>query len=175
MTFTDYLLDSLLVLVVIRQIRESRMDLRATLLPLGIMAFVVNSYLHAIPTSGNDLYMIIGFALLGVAFGAVSAAFTRVRTDGGKYALIKAGWISAGLWVFSMSGRLAFSVWASNGGGKSLVHFSIAHDLSADAWTAALVLMAVGEVVTRTGLLCYRSYRALHAGPRVPQQEMITA
>jgi hypothetical protein len=162
MTFTDYLLDSLLVLLVLRQIREARFDRKAVLLPLGIAAVVCNSYLHSIPTAGNDLFLIIGFAALGIALGVASALTTRVRSDGGRYALVKAGWIAAGLWVVSMGFRFGFSIWANNGGGPDLVRFSIAHDItSGSAWTAALVLMAMGEVVCRTGVLLYRSHRVL--------------
>lgn len=169
MTFTDYLLDSLLLLIVIRQIREARFDRKAVLLPLGIAAVVCNSYLHSIPTAGNDLVLIVGFALLGIALGVGSGLATRVRADGGRYALVKAGWIAAGLWVASMGFRFGFSIWANNGGGAAdLVRFSAAHNItSGSAWTAALVLMAMGEVACRTGVLLYRSHRAL-AGPLSP-------
>jgi hypothetical protein len=164
MTFTDYLLDSLLVLIVFRQIREARFDRMAVILPLGIAAIVCNSYLHSIPTAGNDLPLIVGFTALGVAFGVISGLATRVRTDGGRYALVKAGWIAAGVWVLGMGFRFAFSVWANNGGSADLVHFSIAHNItSGSAWTAALVLMAMGEVACRTGVLLFRSHRALAA------------
>jgi hypothetical protein len=162
MTFTDYLLDSLLVLIVFRQVREARFDRKAVLLPLGIAAVVGNSYLHTIPTSGNDLFLIAGFAAAGIAFGLISGLTTRVRTDGGRYALVKAGWIAAGVWVLGMGFRFAFSIWANNGGGAELARFSVAHDItSGSAWTAALVLMALGEVLCRTGVLVYRSHRAL--------------
>ncbi|HEU5267889.1 MAG TPA: hypothetical protein VFU35_14365 [Jatrophihabitans sp.] len=167
MTFSDYLMDSVLVLLVVRQLREARFDLKSVLLPLGIIALVVKSYLHSVPTGGNDLAVVVGLTLVGVLFGTVSAATTRVRTDGGKYALVKAGWIAAGLWVFSMGARFAFAVWASHGGGVHLYRFSVAHSLDIKVWTAAIVLMAVGEVVSRTGVLYYRTQRALATAPRV--------
>jgi hypothetical protein len=167
MTFTDYLLDSLLLLIVFRQIREARFDRMAVILPLGIAAIVCNSYLHSIPTAGNDLPLIIGFTAVGITLGVISGLATRVRTDGGRYALVKAGWVAAGVWVLGMGFRFAFSIWANNGGGPDLVHFSIAHQITAgSAWTAALVLMAMGEVVCRTGLLMIRSHRAVAASPQ---------
>jgi hypothetical protein len=159
MTFTDYLVDSLLVLLVLRQVRESRLDLISLLLPFGAMAWVVQQYLHEIPTAGNDLVLIVGLALVGTAFGAISAATTRVRRDGGKYALVKAGRVAAGTWVVSMGGRFAFAFWASHGGGPDLFRFSLDHHLDASAWTAALVLMAFAEVLVRMGILFARARR----------------
>jgi hypothetical protein len=167
MNFSDYLLDSVLVLLVVRQIRESRFDLKSMLLPIGIVAWVANSYLHDIPTGGNDLALIVVLTLLGIAFGLLSALATRVRTDGGRYALVKAGWISAGVWVLSMGARFTFAVWASHSGGPSLYRFSVSHHLDLTVWTAALVLMALGEVITRIGVLVYRARKALARGPQV--------
>ncbi|HZY76737.1 MAG TPA: hypothetical protein VFE40_10485 [Jatrophihabitantaceae bacterium] len=174
MTFGDYIFDSVLVLLVLRQVRESRFTPHAVFLPLGIIAWVVRSYLHTIPTSGNDLALIVALTAVGLAFGSISALTTRVRTDGGRYALIKAGWASAGVWVLSMGGRFCFAVWASHGGGPSLYRFSVAHDLSIDVWTAAIVLMALGEVLARTGLMVLRTRRALAAQNAPAGQELLT-
>jgi len=170
MTFTDYLVDSLLVLVVLRQLRESRLDLRAVLLPLGIIAWVAFSYLDALPTSGSSLLLIGGLALVGITLGALGARFTRVRSDGGRYALVKAGAVSAALWVGSMGARFAFAIWASHGGGPDLYRFSLAHGIDLNAWTDGLILMALGEAVTRMGLLVLRARRVLAAHqPDQPQ------
>ena len=166
MTFLDYLVDSLLVLIVFRQLRESRFDRRAIILPLAIVAVVAHSYLHAIPTAGNDLYLIAGLTGVGLILGTLSALATRVRADGGRYALVKAGWASAGLWVLGMGSRMAFSVWVANGGQPVVARFSEAHHItSGEAWTAALVLMALAEVATRVGVLYLRSRQALDAHP----------
>jgi hypothetical protein len=167
MTFSDYLFDSLLVVLVLRQIRESRLDLAAILMPLGIIGIVGKTYLSTVPTGGNDLLLIVGLTTVGVLFGTVSALATRIRTDGGRFALVKVGWIGAGVWMLSMGGRFAFAVWASHGGGPHLYHFSVAHDLDIKVWTAALVLMAFGEVLSRVGILVVRSRRALAAAPRI--------
>ncbi|HEU5006612.1 MAG TPA: hypothetical protein VFT67_06555 [Jatrophihabitantaceae bacterium] len=174
MTFSDYLFDSVLVLLVLRQVRESRFTWHMVIMPLAIIAGVVKSYLHTIPTSGNDLAVIVALTAVGVTFGAISALTTRVRTDGGRYALIKAGWASAGVWVLSMGGRFAFAIWASHGGGPRLYRFSLAHDLSIDVWTAAIVLMALGEVLARTGLMVLRTRRALAARTAPTERELLT-
>ena len=173
MTFSDYLFDSVLVLLVVRQIREAPFTRRMVLMPLVIVAVVAKSYLHTIPTSGNDLALIVGLTAVGVAFGTISALTTRVRTDGGRHALVKAGWAAAGVWVFSMGARFGFAIWASHGGGPSLYRFSAAHHLSVDVWTAAIVLMALGEVLARTGLMLLRTQRALAAAPTTGR-ELVT-
>jgi hypothetical protein len=97
LTFIDYLIDSALILIVVRQVVESRFDKRAVILPLAIVAVVAYSYLHAIPTGGNDLLLIAGLAGVGVLLGTLCGLVTRVRADGGRYALVQAGWASAGL------------------------------------------------------------------------------
>lgn len=157
MTITDYLLDTTLILIVLRQIKERRMDLKFVLMPLIIVAIAARSYLHSIPTGGNDLVLIGTLAALGGAFGLASALTTRVRHDGGAHALARASVISAGLWVLSMSLRMAFQIYATHGGAGRIAEFSMNHHItSGNAWTAALVLMAVAEVVTRTGTLVLR-------------------
>ena len=170
MTFADYLLDSLLVFLVVRQIREARWDRRAVILPLAITAYVGYRYLHTIPTSGNDLLLVVGLALVGVLCGTVSGLATRIRTDVGQYAWVRAGWIAAGVWVASMSARFAFAVWASHGGGPALARFTIDNHLTPNVWVAALVLMALGEVATRVGVVSYRAARAVRAGSATEPQ-----
>jgi hypothetical protein len=77
---------------------------------------------------------------------------------------VKAGWASAGLWVLGMGSRMAFSVWVANGGQDVVARFSEMHHItSGQAWTAALVLMAIGEVASRIGVLYVRSRQALNA------------
>jgi hypothetical protein len=171
MTFSDYLLDSVLILLVVRQLRESRLNLRSILLPLAIVGFVANSYLKTIPTSGNNLVLIAILTALGITFGAFSAMNTRVRSDGGQYPLVKANAAAAAIWILSMGSRMAFSIWATHSGGARLYRFSVAHHLSINVWTAALVLMALGEVITRTGLLAYRGHRVQQ---RIQRQALVT-
>ena len=69
---------------------------------------------------------------------------------------------------------MAFSIWTSHGGDASLVNFSMAHGItSGDAWTAALVLMALGEVFVRTLTLVVRGHRAQQAV--VAQADLVAA
>jgi hypothetical protein len=166
MSLTDYILDTVLVLLVLRQIKTSRYDRRAVLLPLAIVAVVGHSYLHSIPTAGNDLVLIVGLTTVGVVLGSLSGLTTRVWSDGGRYALVKAGPAAASLWVLGMGSRFAFIWYSSHLGSDAVTRFSIHHDITGSAaWTAALVLMALGEVLSRTGILVLRSRQALGRAP----------
>ena len=167
MSLTDYLVDTILILLVVRQLRTARYDRRAWLLPLVIVGVVGKSYLHTIPTGGDNLVLIGGLILVGVTLGSLSALATRVWSDGGRYALVKAGLVSAVLWVIGMGGRMAFAIWANTAHGEATVgRFSLEHHLDpSHVWTAALVLMALGEVVSRVAVLSLRGRRALATAP----------
>ncbi|WP_405780622.1 hypothetical protein [Streptomyces sp. NBC_00859] len=157
MTTTDWIIDIALLLIVFRQLREERLSARTVLLPLGIISWTAATYLHSIPTAGNDLALIGAFAGVGVVFGLCSGLLTRVRYADG-HARIKATAAAAGLWVISMGFRLAFAVWSSHPSGAAHVaHFSATHDItSSQAWVVALVLMAFGEVIVRIGTIVVR-------------------
>lgn len=175
MTTTDYLLDIALIAIVFRQVRETRLGWHAVLLPLAICGAVGAHYLYSLPTAGNDLTLIIGLTVVGVALGTVSALATRVRHDERGHALIKAGSVAAGAWVLGMGFRFAFAVWASHGGAPDLARFSLEHDItSGSAWTDALVLMAFSEVLARTGLLVLRARRA-RVGTPAEQPHLVSA
>ncbi|MFJ8936666.1 hypothetical protein ACIRL0_13310 [Streptomyces sp. NPDC102365] len=160
MTTTDWLTDIALVLVVFRQLREGRLDLRSYLIPLGIVAFVASQYLHTIPTAGNDLVLIGALVGVGAALGVAGGVYTRIRGAGG-HLFIKAGAVSAILWVLGMGARMGFQVWVDHGGADDVGRFSVTHDITtSQAWVAAFVLMALTEVVTRLATIFVRSRRA---------------
>ena len=175
MSFSDYVFDSILVLLVLRQVRESRLDRRAILLPLGIIAWVAHTYLRALPTSGNDLLLVAALTGVGLLAGTVSGLATRMRPDGQGHVLVRAGWIAAGVWVLSMGARFAFVVWATHGGGPSLYRFCVEHHLTVSVWTDALVLMALAEVVTRIGIMVVRRQRVLSQHRPASEPALVSA
>jgi hypothetical protein len=158
MTTTEWITDIALLLIVFRQLREGRVDLRFFLLPLGIVAFVAHSYLSSVPTAGNDLVLIAALMGVGAVLGIAGGVYTRIRTVG-EDVLIKAGAVSALLWVLGMGARMAFQLWTEHGGGAdNVARFSVAHHITSDqAWVAAFVLMALTEVVTRLATIFLRS------------------
>ncbi|SEG92319.1 hypothetical protein SAMN05216223_125126 [Actinacidiphila yanglinensis] len=157
MTTTDWILDIVLVLIVFRQMREERLTARTVLLPLAIIGWAATTYLHHIPTAGNDLLLAGAFAAAGIVFGVFGGLLTRVRVVDGQVR-IRASLGAAALWVASMGFRLGFAVWSSHPSGEThLAHFSAAHHItSAQAWVVALILMAFGEVVVRLGTIVVR-------------------
>ena len=159
MTTTDYLIDSLLVLLVLLQIKERTLTTKTLVRPLVIVGIAVANYLHGIPTAGNDLVLVTVLALLGSAIGLASAqtVLMRVGTDG--QILARAGWTSALLWVVGMGSRFAFIYWSTHTGGASIAQFSVQHGITASAWTPALLAMALCEVVSRSALMAVRRQR----------------
>jgi hypothetical protein len=169
MTTTDYLINAALILLVVRQIRERRVDFRSLILPAVLVYTIAGSYLHSIPTAGNDLILTIGLASLGLILGSTSAFFHTMRVGSDGVALARAGWIAAGMWVVGMGARMTFVLASEHGAGSAITHFSTATSITGrNAWVTALVLMAVGEVVGRLTTLQLRAYRLTSTNTRVP-------
>ncbi|MFG2938609.1 hypothetical protein [Streptomyces sp. NPDC048282] len=169
MTTTEWITDIALVLVVFRQLREGRLDLKSFLIPLGIVAFVAHQYLDSIPTAGNDLVLVGVLMSVGAALGVAGGVYTRLRIVGG-HVLIKAGAVSAILWVLGMGARMGFQLWTEQGGGADdVARFSVAHQITGEqAWVAAFVLMALTEVVTRLATIFIRGRITRAATAPVP-------
>ena len=72
MTTTDYLIDSTLVLLVLFQIKERPLTNRQLVRPLVVLGIAVATYLHGIPTQGNDLVLVGVLAVTGAAIGIAS-------------------------------------------------------------------------------------------------------
>ncbi|MEV7833952.1 hypothetical protein AB0P12_25500 [Streptomyces subrutilus] len=157
MTTTEWLIDLALILIVFRQLREGPLGPKSYLIPLGIVSFVGYEYLDTVPTGGNDLVLIATLMAVGAVLGVAGGVFTRIRVAGGQV-LIKAGLVSAALWVVGMGARLGFQQWVQHGGADDVARFSLDHRITgAQAWVAALLLMALTEVVTRLATIFVRS------------------
>lgn len=158
MSLLDYLLNAALVLLVVRQIRGKRLTTRQLLLPLVIVGWAATHYLRDIPTAGNDLLLVVGGIMVGLLFGLGSGFATRLLADADGVPVAKATGLAASLWVIGIGARLGFSLYAQHGGAPTIARFSAAHGItSGEAWVAALVLMSLVEVVTRTVALAVRS------------------
>lgn len=139
MTISDYLIDITLIALVLSQIHGRRLTKKGLLLPVGIVTYVAFTYLKAIPTAGNDLYLIGGCAAIGAILGTLAGKFTSVRLNEQGIPFAKAGLAAAALWIAGTGGRLAFQVYASHGGGAAVGRFSAAHSItSVAAWTDAV-------------------------------------
>lgn len=168
MTFSDYLIDIALMAIVLLQVKGRRLTTRSLLIPLGIVGYVAVTYLHGIPTGGNNLFLIVGCAAVGATLGALAGRYTAVTAGPDGMPLAKAGLVAAGLWILGTGARFAFEVYATHGGGPAIARFSGSHGIAIAAWTAALVLMALCEVVVRTGVLAWRANALRHQAPTIP-------
>ena len=160
MTFTDYLINAVFVLVVLRQARERQVDLRSLVAPLVLVFFVAQRYVHSIPTAGNDLVLVGLLASIGLGLGLLSGFATRVRVDGSGVALARVGWTAGALLIAGICARMIFVFAVNNGAEPAIRSFSIAHHIGAAAWPTALVAMALCEVTAR---LITVQLRARHA------------
>jgi hypothetical protein len=125
---TGYIINAILVLLVLRQIRESRLDLASLVLPVVVVAGAAAYYLRTIPAAGNDI-------ALDLTLAAV-------------------------LWIVGVGSRMAFAFFSDHGGGPAIARFSATHHItSGAAWVAALVLMALVEVMARLVTLRARARR----------------
>ena len=163
MTTTEYLLNAAFVLLVLRQARERELDRRSVIVPLVLMFFVGSTYLHTLPTAGNDLVLITLLAAVGLALGVFGGFATHVRAGQGGVALARVGWIAGALLVLGIGARLAFAFAIGHGFEPAVRSFSIAHQISATAWPVALVAMALIEVGARIAVVQVRGRRLVAA------------
>jgi len=167
-TTTAYIVNAFLILLVIRQIREHPMDLRGLAGPVLAVGAAAVFFLRSVPSGGNDLLLELACVTAGAVMGFLSGRFTHLRRDRDGQVLGHAGWVSASLWVTGVGARLAFVVAATHGLGPAIGRFSAAHHItSAQAWAAALVMMALADVLARLTVLFIRS-RRLAAAPAAP-------
>jgi hypothetical protein len=159
MTTSEYLLNAAFVLLVLRQARERELDRRSVTVPLVLMFFVGAQYLHALPTAGNDLVLIFALAAVGLTLGVAGGFATQIRGSEGGVAFARVGWIAGGLLVLGIGARMGFAFAVGHGFEPVVRSFSIAHQIGAAAWPAALVLMALIEVGSRIAIVQIRSRR----------------
>jgi hypothetical protein len=121
-------------------------------------------FLHSVPAGGSDLALEAAGVAAGAAMGAIGGTATRLRLGADGRPLGRAGVLAAGMWVGGVGARLAFAVAAGNGAGPALARFSVAHHITGSAAWAALVMMALADVLTRLVVIYLRG-RRLAAAP----------
>ena len=155
-----YLINALLILLVVRQIREHQLDLRALAVPVLAVAAAAVMFLHAVPGGGSDIALDLLCVSAGAAMGAISGLATRLRPGADGRPLGRAGVLAASMWIAGVGARMAFYFAATHGAGPAIARFSIAHHITGSAaWTAALVMMALADVLTRLVAVYLRGRR----------------
>ncbi len=165
MNTSTYIIDSALVLLVLLQIKERPLTNRQLIRPLVILGIAVSSYLHGIPTHGNDLVLAGVLAVVGGLIGIASGVTVIMNHRSDGTVTFRSGWVSGFFWVLGMGSRFGFAYWASHGGVSSIATFSACHQItSGEAWTVALLAMAVFEVCGRTLTMALR-WKGAEAAP----------
>jgi hypothetical protein len=160
-----YLINSILVLLVLRQIRDTRLTLPSLVLPVLLAAAAAACFLRSVPAASSDVALDITLAAVGAVLGAWCALATSMHCDAEGVVLAKAGWLAGILWVAGVGARMAFAYAAGHGAGPAIARFSGAHHLTGGtAWLAALVMMALAEVTAWLGVMWQRAVAVPDAG-----------
>ena len=155
-----YLINALLVLLVVRQVREHQLDLRALAVPVVAVGAAAVMFLHAVPGGGSDIALDLACLSAGAAMGAIGGLATHLRAGADGRPLGRAGVLAAGMWIAGVGARMVFYFAAIHGAGPAIARFSIAHHITGSAaWTAALVMMALADVLTRLVVVYLRGLR----------------
>jgi hypothetical protein len=163
MTTIDYLINAAFLLIVFRQAHERQLDVRSLAVPLVLVFFVSQNYLHSIPTAGNDLVLVGALATVGIALGLASGFATHIRPGSDGLALARVGWLAGALLVAGIGSRMVFAFILSHGAQHEVASFSIAHHIGAAAWPVALVSMAMCEVTVRVLTVHLRGRRLMNS------------
>ena len=158
MTTTDYVIAAILVLLVVPQIRGVRLTLRSLALPIVAVAAAAAYYLKDVPTQGNDVLLdVLGLAA-GLVLGVACGLTTRLVRDSAGFTVAKAGFVAALLWIVGMASRTGFEYAATHSGAHAIADFSRSNSITgSDAWTVALLLMALAQVLARTATIRIRA------------------
>jgi hypothetical protein len=166
MTTTDYLISAALILLVIPQIRGTRLTLRNALLPVVAVAAAAAYYLKSFPTQGHDVRLEVIGAVSGAVLGLACGAATRLSRASDGVAFAKAGAVAAALWIAGMASRAGFEYWTSHSGADTITRFSRDNLItSSAAWTAALLLMALAQVLCRLAVVRVKARQVSSGGP----------
>ena len=163
---TTYLVSASLILLVIRQIREHPLDARSLATPVLAVGAAAVMFLHSVPAGGSDLALEAACVAAGAAMGAISGLASRLRLGADGRPLGRAGILAAGMWIGGVGARLAFAVAAGNGAGPAIARFSVANHITGEAaWIAALIMMALADVLTRLVIIYLRGRRLTASAP----------
>lgn len=169
MSSEDYVLNLLLIALVIRQVWGKRLTLFGLLWPVGLVGVAAVKYLHTVPSEGNDLVLVLACGVIGGLLGCLCGLATHIERLSDDGLLAKATGVAALLWTLGVGARLAFAIYATNGGAPTIARFSAEHHITGGAaWTAGLIAMSLAEVLGRTVLLAVRSRGEPHSSPPAP-------
>jgi hypothetical protein len=150
-----YGLSIILIVFIFLQIKERPFTLIALIRPFIIVILVVALFLRSIPFNGNNVALEVVATLIGGILGILCGLSTKLRVKEGVV-LLRVGTSAIFFWCIGMVARSVFSLYSQHGGG-AITRFSIHKQITENGWVAALVLMALVEVLSRTITLTVRS------------------
>lgn len=166
MSAKDYIFSAVFIGLIFLQVRGRRVTIGSLVVPVVIVGVVAARYLRGIPAGGNNLALVALCTGIGLGLGVLGALVTSVRPGPDGRPVARAGPLAVILWVAGTGSRLAFGIYASNGGAPAIASFARAQHVDArTALPTALILMALGEVLGRYGLLGLRAWSMPGGGP----------
>ena len=119
--------------------------------PAFTAAAIVPLFLTAVVTHGAGLALELAGTAAGLLGGLTALALTRVyRSPSTGKPVSRATWPYALLWIAVIGARAAFSYGSFHWFPTQLEHWCIAHQVTGDAITDALIFMAVAMLLVRT-------------------------
>jgi hypothetical protein len=135
-----------------------KVGIHRLLRPLLIAGSAGALYLTGFASSGTGLAIELAGIGVGAALGLLVARLMRVESDPRSGVTVsQAGAGYALLWIAVVGARLAFIYGSQHWFSAALGSWMLAHHVTADALTDALVLMALAMTTTRTLSLLIRS------------------
>ncbi|MEV0189653.1 hypothetical protein AB0I39_14090 [Kitasatospora purpeofusca] len=117
--------------------------------------------------SGTGLALEIGGVVAGLLCGALAAATLRIhRSPRTGRPVSRTGWAYAAVWTGVIGARAAFSYGSTHWFAGPLGSWMQEHQVSGDALTDALLLMAVAMMLTRSAALAVGYRGVMTTGPR---------
>jgi hypothetical protein len=125
-------------------------------------------------TSGSGLLLELAAAALGLLLGLGAAALLKVRRDPKDGVIYThAGAAYAALWSVVIGARLLFVYGSNHWFTDQLGRWMFRHQISVNALTDALVVMAIAMLLGRTGTLAAKRRAALggHVATEAPAHD----
>lgn len=136
--------------------------------PILTSAAIVPLFFKGMATSGSGLALEIGLTVAGLLLGLLCVSqLTVYRSPRTGKPVSRAGGGYAAVWIVIIGARTAFSYGADHWFRSQLGTWMQTNQITVDALTDALVLMALGTMVVRTSILGGRA-AGIARGARQP-------
>lgn len=130
--------------------------------PAIVAAVIVPMYVKNPAASGDGLVLELAGTALGLLLGLAAAALLKVRRDAASGEVYThAGAPYAALWTAVIGARLLFVYGANHWFTNQLGRWMYQHQITVNALTDALVVMAIAMLLGRTGTLAAKRRAAL--------------